>query len=480
MKVIRSQKNSKKRGIDLRKILSKLPKVDEFLIDERLEGYRDTVPYNTLLKSIREGLELFRKDILNGKFNDFEIDRDELKNKIILEIIGFIEVKKQLNLKEVINATGTIIHTNLGRSKLMETSVENILKIASNYNNLEYDLITGKRGSRYSHIENLICEITGAESALVVNNNAAAVLLVLDTLTKDREVVVSRGELVEIGGSFRIPAIMEYSGSKLVEVGTTNRTHEKDYVEAINEETKALLKVHTSNYKIMGFTKEVTNEEISKIAKKYNLISIEDLGSGVLVDFSKYGYKKEPTVQESLKSGMDIVTFSGDKLLGGPQAGIIVGKKEYIEEMKKNNLLRTLRVSKLTLAALEVTLREYIDEKNAIKNIPTLKMILEDIVEVEKRANILYEKLKTIDRLEVELMKTKCMIGGGSMPTEVMDSFGVGITMEDESIVKLEERLRTNIYPIIARIQNEKIVFDCKTLTEREIENIYKILKKLI
>jgi L-seryl-tRNA(Ser) seleniumtransferase len=460
----------------LKRLLSKLPKVDEFLIDEKLEKYKETIPYNTLLKSIREGLDFFRKEILDGKITNFEMTKDELKSKIITKIIILIEEKSRLNLREVINATGTIIHTNLGRSKLMESSVENIIKIANNYNNLEYDLTTGKRGSRYSHIENLICEITGAESALVVNNNAAAVLLVLDTLTKDREVIVSRGELVEIGGSFRIPAIMEYSGTKLVEVGTTNRTHEEDYEGSITEETTALLKVHTSNYKIMGFTKEVKNDELVEIANRYNLISIEDLGSGVLVDFAKYGYKKEPTVQESLKSGMDIVTFSGDKLLGGPQAGIIVGKKEYIEKMKKNNLLRTLRVSKLTLAALEVTLREYLDEKEAIKNIPTLRMILEDKVEVEKRAKILYEKLNEIEGLELEVVPTHAMIGGGSMPTEVMDSFGVSIAPTSESVVRLEKRLRTNSHPIVARVQNEKLVFDCKTLVEKDIENIYKIM----
>lgn len=290
--------------------------------------------------------------------------------------------------------------------------------------------------------------------------------------------IVSRGELVEIGGSFRIPAIMEYSGSKLIEVGTTNRTHKKDYLEAITPETKALLKVHTSNYKIMGFTKEVKNEELSKLARDKKLISIEDLGSGVLVDFAKYGYKKEPTVQESLKSGIDVVTFSGDKLLGGPQAGIIVGKRQYIEKMKRNNLLRTLRVSKLTIAALEVTLREYLDESEAIKNIPTLRMILEGKDEVEKRAHILYEKLKTLETLEVDLVETNAMIGGGSMPTELMDSFGVAISYVGSSIVKLERVLRNNSLSIVGRIQGGRLILDCKTLNEDDMDSIYEILSK--
>jgi L-seryl-tRNA(Ser) seleniumtransferase len=462
----------------VKKLLSNLPKVDEFLISERLEKYKDSIPYNILIKSIREGISFYREEILNKKLIDMNIKKEDLKLEITNKIIKLIESKNQLNLKRVINATGTIIHTNLGRSKLIESSVKNIVNIASNYNNLEYDITTGKRGSRYSHIEKLICEITKAESALVVNNNAAAVLLVLDTLTKNSEVIVSRGELVEIGGSFRIPAIMEYSGSKLIEVGTTNRTHEKDYLEAITPETKALLKVHTSNYKIMGFTKEVKNEELSKIARDNKLISIEDLGSGVLVDFSKYGYKKEPTVQESLKSGIDVVTFSGDKLLGGPQAGIIVGKKQYIEKMKKNNLLRTLRVSKLTIAALEVTLREYLDEAKAIKNIPTLKMILEGKDEVEKRAHVLYNKLKTLETLEAELIETNAMIGGGSMPTELMDSFGVAISCIGHSTVKLERTLRNNPLSIVGRIQGGKLIFDCKTLNENDINKIYEILSK--
>jgi len=462
----------------VKRLLSNLPKVDEFLISEKLEKYKDDVPYNILIKSIREGIAFYREAILNKRLVDIEIDKEDLKIEITNKIIKLIESKNQLNLKRVINATGTIIHTNLGRSKLIESSVKNIVNIASNYNNLEYDIPTGKRGSRYSHIEKLICDITGAESALVVNNNAAAVLLVLDTLTKDSEVIVSRGELVEIGGSFRIPAIMEYSGSKLIEVGTTNRTHKKDYLEAITPETKALLKVHTSNYKIMGFTKEVKNEELSKLARDKKLISIEDLGSGVLVDFAKYGYKKEPTVQESLKSGIDVVTFSGDKLLGGPQAGIIVGKRPYIEKMKRNNLLRTLRVSKLTIAALEVTLREYLDESEAIKNIPTLRMILEGKDEVEKRAHILYEKLKTLETLEVDLVETNAMIGGGSMPTELMDSFGVAISYVGSSIVKLERVLRNNSLSIVGRIQGGRLILDCKTLNEDDMDSIYEILSK--
>ncbi len=269
-----------------------------------------------------------------------------------------------------------MIHTNLGRSLLAKEAIENVIKVSENYSNLEYDLKQGKRGSRYSHVEELIKKVTGAEAAMVVNNNAAAVMLALNTLCEEKEAIVSRGQLVEIGGSFRVPDVMKFSRAHLVEVGTTNRTHLYDYENNINENTGVLLKVHTSNFKIMGFTEEVSSEEMVQLGEKYKLPVMEDIGSGTLVDFSKYGFTYEPTVQSSLEKGVDVVTFSGDKMLGGPQAGIIVGKKKYIDKMKKNQLTRALRIDKMTLAALEGTLKYYIDEKEAIENIPTLNMIL--------------------------------------------------------------------------------------------------------
>ena len=270
--------------------------------------------------------------------------------------------------------------------------MENVITVAGSYNNLEYDIESGKRGSRYSHIEEIIKKVTGAEAAMVVNNNAAAIMLVLDTLAKEKEVIVSRGELVEIGGSFRIPEVMKFSGARLVEIGTTNRTHLYDYENNITENTGVLLKVHTSNFKILGFTEGVSLEELVELGEKHEIPVVEDIGSGVLIDFTKYGFTYEPTVQESIKKGIDVVTFSGDKMLGGPQAGIIVGKKKYIDKMKKNQLTRALRVDKMTLAALEGTLKYYIDEKEAVDNIPSLNMILMPKEEVKKKCYTSKEK----------------------------------------------------------------------------------------
>ncbi|MEG1365055.1 MAG: L-seryl-tRNA(Sec) selenium transferase, partial [Cetobacterium sp.] len=342
------------------------------------------------------------------------------------------------------------------------------IQFKKSYSNLEYDLETGKRGSRYSLVEDLICEITGAESALVVNNNAAAVLLCLDEFSKNSEVIVSRGELVEIGGSFRIPDIMSISGSKLVEVGTTNRTHDYDYENAITDNTSLLLKVHTSNYKISGFTKEISREEIVELGKKHNIITMEDLGSGVLVDFSNYGLKKEPTVFDVLKSGMDIITFSGDKLLGGPQCGIIIGKKTLIERLKKNQLLRAFRVCKMTLSSLEVLFHEYYDEKSAVKNIPTLSLILEAPEDVYTRAKSLKSLLNEND-IEADIIESFAMIGGGSMPEETIPSFALSFPTFNS--VSLERELRTGENPIVGRVQNNCFFLDMKTILKDDFEN---------
>ncbi|NLY44862.1 MAG: L-seryl-tRNA(Sec) selenium transferase, partial [Tissierella sp.] len=332
-----------------------LPKVDEVLENKTIKELLIKIPRSTVVDAIRYEIESLRLNIKSNNYTEVEIRKqlDTLISNISIRAYS----EDSYKLKNVINATGTIIHTNLGRSPLNRKVLEHINDIANNYSNLEYNLETGERGSRYSIIESIICKITGAEAALVVNNNAAAVLLTLSSLSKGREVIVSRGELIEIGGSFRIPDVMEESGATLVEVGTTNKTHIRDYENAINENTGALLKVHTSNYRILGFTSTVSAKELAEIKTEYNIPIIEDLGSGVLVDLSKYGLDYEPTVQDSLLNGVDVVTFSGDKLLGGPQAGIIVGKENYISLMKTNPLTRAFRVDKFTLAALEATLK---------------------------------------------------------------------------------------------------------------------------
>lgn len=448
-------------------LFRKLPKVDKLLKLPLFTNLIEKKGYNSVYEGITLSIDSFRNSIMNNSIKSLS------ENDVIEKAMSIIQKKSKNNLKKVINGTGTIIHTNLGRSVFSKKMIENLSHVLSGYNNLEYNLETGERGSRYSHIENLICEITGAEGAVLVNNNAAAVLLCLDEFSKNKEVVVSRGELVEIGGSFRIPDIMRASGSKLVEVGTTNRTHTYDYENVINENTSMLLKVHTSNYKIIGFTEEIKREEIVALGQKYNIITMEDLGSGVLVDFSKYKMKKEPTIFDSLNSGMDIVTFSGDKLLGGPQCGIIIGKKELIQRLKRNQLLRAFRVCKMTLSALEVLLREYKNEN--YEDIPTLSMIIEPIDNVLLRAQQLQNKFSKTN-IVTEILQSKAMIGGGSMPEEVMDSFA--LSFPEINPIEIEKYLRTCSNPIVGRVQNNRFMLDLKTIFPEDFDTVVETMKK--
>lgn len=459
------------------KIFSKLPSVDKILSNNRIIDLMEDYPRKLILETVREKINQKREEIIslyeNG-INSFDIDEEDL----VTEIINYTKSKFELSIKKVINGTGIILHTNLGRSKLSHKIQEEVADIAFGYCNLEYDISNGERGSRYDHLVDIIKRLTGAEDVLVVNNNAAAVLLVLNTLAEDGEVIVSRGELVEVGGSFRISSIMELGSGKLVEVGSTNKTHIKDYKKAFNEETKAIMKVHTSNYRILGFTESVGIDELKNEEEFKDLPVIEDLGSGVFIDLSKYGLSYEPTVIDSIKKGADVVTFSGDKMLGGPQAGIIVGKKKYIKRMKKNQLTRALRVDKFTIAALEATLRMYLDEKKAIENIPTLKMITYKLEELEKKADILLNKILdlNIDAV-VEKEKNVSQVGGGSMPLEKLDTYVVTIKPNNFSISYLERKLRNSKSHIIGRVSEDKYILDIRTIEEMEFDFIVKELK---
>jgi len=452
-------------------LLRNLPKVDKVinLLNEK-EFFKDK-PYKEVYDAVNEGINFFRKGILEEVITQYSIEDIEK------EIIKSLTKNLEFNFKRVINGTGTILHTNLGRALFSKELIEHLQNSLCGYSNLEFNLKTGERGSRYSHVEDLIAKITGAEAALVVNNNAAAVMLCLNEFSKNTEVIISRGELVEVGGSFRIPDIMELSNAKLVEVGTTNRTHLVDYEKAINENTSMLLKVHTSNYHISGFTKVVSNKEIAELAKERKIISMEDLGSGVLVDFSKYGQKNEPTIFESLKSGIDLITFSGDKLLGGPQCGVIIGKKELISKLKKNQFLRAFRVCKMTISALEFTFKQYVDEKVAIEKNPTLNRILEPIGEVFKRAEILKNLLKEIE-IDSEIIETKAIIGGGSKPDATIDSYGVVITSLDGKQVEIAFLKEDT--PIVGRVQNNQFFIDLKTIHSDEYSIIIKNFKKFL
>lgn len=457
-------------------LFSLLPKVDELLNDDKIKELISTSRRGYVIEHIREQINKIRKEIVSldeNKVENFKIDEE----KIISNIVSAAENERKMNLRRVINATGTVLHTNLGRSLIDADLKEYIWDAVSNYSNLEYDIKTGKRGSRYSHVEEVLRKLTGAESALVVNNNAAAILLVLSTMAKNKEVVVSRGQLVEIGGSFRVPEVMEQGGAILKEIGTTNKTHANDYDEAINEETGILLKVHTSNYKILGFTKEVEVEELVTIGKKRGIPVVEDIGSGTLVDFSKYGVTKEPTVQESIEAGVDVVTFSGDKLLGGPQAGIIVGKKEFIEKMKKNPLTRAIRIDKLTLAALEGTLRKYLTSVDPTKDIPVLKMITATKKELKSHGEKLYNLLTdNLSDFSIQIQDGFSQIGGGSMPTELLDSTLIKLSHKNKSASFIEKKMRENNIPIVGRISDENVILDVRTLKEDEFHIIKECL----
>ena len=461
-------------------LLRKLPGVDRILESAGKDPGFNDLPKSVLVNSARDVIEDLRKTIL---FDSRKITAADLDiEKVIRTVAATASEKMTPNLKRTINATGIVVHTNLGRSPLGEAAVENIRLVSAGYSNLEFDLSKGMRGSRYSAVEELLCELTGARAAMVVNNNAGAVLLCLDTVAGGREVIVSRGELVEIGGSFRIPDVMAKSGGILREVGATNRTHLKDYEKAVGDRTGLLLKVHTSNYAIVGFTAGVTLPELVDLGRRYNLPVMEDLGSGTLIDFSRYGLAAEPTVQESVKAGVDLITFSGDKLLGGPQAGIIVGSKALMDKIKANPLTRALRIDKLTLAALESTLRLYRDEKTAIAAIPTLSLLTTPKAVIERRADRLATRLAAgaPSDLEIRTLQRSSKAGGGSLPLLELPSVCVGINTPLLSANEIEKSMRASTPPVIGRIEENTFLMDLRTVRDDEIELIGMAFENLL
>lgn len=446
-------------------LLKSIPKVDEFL---GWVGEMADTPTAMVKSSVRELLDNVREAILSGEpMKKMELTREALLPKFKARLSR----KMALNFRVVINATGVVVHTNLGRSLLPDSAMDMITQVGTRYSNLEFDIRTGKRGSRYSLIEGLLCELTGAEAALVVNNNAAAVLLVLETLASGKEVIVSRGQLVEIGGSFRIPDVMAKSGAKMIEVGATNRTHLRDYENAVTDETAMLLKVHSSNFRMIGFTSEVDLPDLVSLASQKGLLVVEDLGSGSLVDLSGFGLQKEPTVSEAVKAGVDVVTFSGDKLLGGPQAGLIVGKRKIIEKIKKNPMNRALRIDKFTLAGLEAVLRLYFDEEAALKTIPTLAMLTIPFGEIKKKANRLLRRIKNDleDKCNVSLMQTESRVGGGAMPEHGLATWAVALEPLKQTVNELESKLRMAELPVIGRIEEDRFLLDMRTVADDEI-----------
>lgn len=461
-------------------ILKKLPKIDGVLLEILENSEFDAIPRSVILKSARETIETERRRIIETADESTlkNIDHDFIINEIMTKSLKAMKP----NLIPLVNATGVVIHTNLGRSPLCRDALDQIMLVARGFSNLEFNLATGKRGIRYAAVEELICEISGAEAAMAVNNNASAVMLCLDTLARGREAIVSRGELVEIGGSFRIPDVMTKSGAILREIGTTNRTHLRDYEAAINENTALILKVHTSNFAVMGFTSNVPLSELSNLGKKQGIPVMEDLGSGTFIDFSKYGMVYEPTVQESVASGADVISFSGDKLLGGPQAGIIVGKKEIIAEIRKNPLTRALRIDKMTLAGLEATLRHYREEKDAISKIPTLRMLTMPVETIEAKALALKNEIDSLNHpdLEARILQLSSKAGGGSLPAQNLPSKGIGLSIKNLSANKIEKEMRGNTPPVIGRIEEDLFIMDLRTIEPDEFDIIKEALSLIL
>lgn len=459
--------------------LRSIPKIDELLLDEQLVFFMESTPRAVVVDAAREIIDRLRNEILSGELEDMPGKRE-----IVSEICETVTGKKKRNLRNVINATGVVLHTNLGRANLCPAAVESILSVADSYSNLEYDVKKGARGSRHDHVEKIIARITGAEAAMVVNNNAAATMLCLSAMAQGKEVIVSRGELVEIGGSFRIPEIMEQSGAHLKEVGSTNKTKPSDYRNAYDEDrTGALMKVHTSNYRIVGFTQEVALREMTDLGKELNLPVIYDMGSGLMVNLERWGVD-EPTVLDALKDGADVVLFSGDKLLGGPQGGIIIGKKEYVDRMKKHPLARAFRVDKMTLAAMEATFFEYLDPDHAKRTIPVLKMITESREDLNARAEKLKETLESRlgcesgngrtepGEFHLEIVPLKDQIGGGSAPTILLSGAGVSVYCETIPAERMERLLRKYRIPVVARVGHDKVFLSVRTIRGKEIDII--------
>lgn len=460
-------------------LLRAIPKVDELMLHPQIVLLQEAAPRRLVLEVVREALSDLRSLLVTAE--ESELPENLNMESLVATIAREVESRNDYHLKRVINATGVVIHTNLGRSLLAPSIARHLTEVSCYYSTLEYDLDTGKRGTRYAHVESLLCELTGAEAALVVNNNAAAVMLVLSTLCSGKEVIVSRGQLVEIGGAFRVPDVMRASGASLIEVGTTNKTHLRDYASAITAQTSAILKVHTSNYRILGFTSEVPMEALAELCRANDIPLIEDLGSGSLIDFSPFGLMKEPTVVESMNAGADVVTFSGDKMLGGPQAGIILGRKVWIDAMKKNQLTRALRVDKMTLCALEATLKLYREPETAFREIPTLRMLTARQDDLLPQATALLESIEALNAsCEAALIETYSEVGGGSLPLEKLPTWAVAVKPTGQSTQRLADALRQRPLPVIARVAEDRLIIDVRALQDGEADIVVKALGDLL
>jgi len=452
-------------------LLRQIPAVNELLDRTALKHLQARVGRNLVVESTRRVLRRLRDRIVEGSLS--KVSLAALEREIAMEA----EASARLSLRGVINATGVVLHTNLGRAPLAREAIEHLADVSTCYSNLEYDLDRGARGNRDAHTDRLLGQLLDAQKTLLVNNNAAAVLLALNTLAEGAEVVVSRGELIEIGDSFRIPDVCAKSGAILREVGTTNRTRIGDYASAINERTRLLLRVHPSNFRILGFTERPSLEEFVELAQRHKLIAMEDLGSGCLVDLSPYGIQDEPIASSGLKAGVDVVCFSGDKLLGGPQAGILAGKREPLERIRQNPLFRALRVDKLTIAALEATLSLYLQGKT--QAIPALRMIQLSREVIRQRAMRLAESLSVHPQFSARVQDGDSLIGGGSTPTQALPTVLLAVTHSRHSAQELETCLHQNSPPVIARVEQDALLLDLRTVFEEQDEELLRALERI-
>ncbi|NMB24726.1 MAG: L-seryl-tRNA(Sec) selenium transferase [Firmicutes bacterium] len=472
-------------------LLRMLPSVDSCLAHPQMQVLLGMYSRHQVVKSIRVAIQEIRGGLLQGDDNTLPSE-DALRALVLEQAYHRLGATQHFELQSVINATGIILHTNLGRAVLPEAAIEAITAVASGYSNLELDLTTGERGDRQASVKGLVEELTGAEAALVVNNNAAAVFLCLNTLAQGKEVIVSRGEQVEIGGSFRIPDVVRASGAHLVEVGTTNRTHIRDYAAAIHQETAAILKVHTSNYKIIGFTAAPSRGELVQIGNAHRILVMEDLGGGNLLDLSSFGLSPEPTVKDSIAAGVDLVTFSGDKLLGGPQAGIIAGRRDLVRQIASNPLARAMRVDKLTLAALEAVLELYREPDRLARTLPTIRMLSLGERELLDRAHKLLDTMEQVipNHGDLSIVDAFGEVGGGTLPGTSLPGKAVAFRPHHVSAHGLQQELRLvqaknhiqqrELFPVIVPIQDDRLTFHVRTLLPGQVDAIASALDMVL
>lgn len=452
-------------------MLRRLPAVEKLLKDPSVKSLQDSLPRSIVVQAARTILDRLRDEIKCGGIPD---DGD-LSPKRIADSVRELALRlAEPSLRRAVNATGIILHTGLGRAVLPEAARKAINEVAAGHSTLEVDIESGARGSRSVHYRQILSDLCGSESAFAVNNNAGAVLLALNTMAAGREVIVSRGQLVEIGGSFRMPDIMTRAGARVVEVGTTNRTRISDYEQAVTDDTSLLLRVHTSNFRIVGFTQEASLQEMIELGRRYGIPVMDDVGSGALVDMGQYGLAGELTVQESIHAGADVVTFSGDKLLGGPQAGLIVGRQNLVDAMSSNPLARALRLDKLALAGLEATIRLYFDPDRAVHDIPTLRAITRPLAEIESAARDLKRRIDVLglEDVTVELVDGMSQVGGGSLPGEELPTRLVALASSSFGPDEIAAGFRRNDPPIFGRVGDDRLLLDLRTVTRKELDAI--------